>query len=89
MDDIRPVRFEDGSVIIENGRMFFTVSSRMGTKNYQSVLSLKKDSCEFNLEGAILFDYGDGVLNGDVATSLIFDRNKKEWLFWTCAFSRV
>lgn len=86
--DIRPVRFEDGSVIIENGRMFFTVSSRMGTKNYQSVLSLKKDSCEFNLEGAILFDYGDGVLNGDVATSLIFDRNKKEWLFWTCAFSQ-
>ncbi|MBQ9131170.1 MAG: hypothetical protein IJX62_01690 [Clostridia bacterium] len=85
--DIKPVRFEDGTPMMENGRVFLTVTSRTEAEMYQSVLSWDPTLCDFRMEGALFFDCGDGYWCSDVASSIIFDRNSGQWLIWMCAFS--
>ncbi len=84
--DPRPVRYEDGTPLMENGRLFITWSVRAGVGGFQSVVSWTPGLCDFRMEGALFFDYGDGRWQNDVATSLIFDRNRGTWLLWACAF---
>ncbi len=85
--DIKPVRYEDGTPIMENGRLFLTVSSRTEEQMYQSVLSWNPTLCDFRMEGAVFFDCGDGLWCSDVASSLIYDRTSGRWLVWMAAFS--
>lgn len=85
--DIRPMKYEDGTPIFENGRVFFTASERLETGAYQSILSLDPTTADFRMEGALFFDLGDGILTNDVASSVIYDRINKEWYIWFCAFS--
>ena len=84
--DPRPVRYEDGTPVMENGRLFITWSTRAGFGGFQSVVSWTPGLCDFRMEGALFFDYGDGRWQNDVATSLIFDRNRGKWLLWASAF---
>ncbi|MBQ8526592.1 MAG: hypothetical protein IJ460_07755 [Clostridia bacterium] len=85
--DMRPIRYEDGRPIIENGRIFLTMTSRLEWQKYQTVYSWNPSTCDFALEGAIFFDMGDGEWCGDVASSIIYDRNEGNWKIWMCAFS--
>lgn len=85
--DIKPMKYEDGTPIIENGRVYLTMSSRLETGCYQSVVSWNPTLCDFKLEGAMLFDVGDGICADDVAASVVYDRNAKEWYIWYCSFS--
>lgn len=85
--DMRPVRYEDGSLIYENGRVFFTMSSRLGKGGYQSVISWLPGTCDFRLEGMMLFDCGDGYISANVASSVIFNRKTNEYYIWMCCFS--
>lgn len=85
--DPKPVRYEDGTPIVENGRVFLTVSARTEEDMYQVVISWDYSSCDFRLEGALFFDCGDGYWCGDVASSVIFDRTAGVWRIWMAAFS--
>lgn len=85
--DLRPAKYEDGTPIIENGRVFVTATARSIEYKYQVVLSWCPTACDFKLEGALFFDMGDGYLCDDVASSLIYDRNASEWRIAMCAFS--
>ncbi len=85
--DMKPIRYEDGQPIMENGKLFLTMTSRLGFEMYQSVLSWNPSTCVFNLEGVLFFDMGDGDWCGDVASSLIYDRNEKNWKIWMASFS--
>ena len=85
--DMKPIRYEDGTPIVENGRIFFTFTSRLESEMYQSVISLCPSLCDFRLEGAMLFDTGDGKCCTDVASSVIFDRSAGLWYIWMCSFS--
>ena len=85
--DMKPVRYEDGTPILENGRLFLTLSSRLQAGAYQYVVSWNPSTCELRPEGAIFFDYGDERWCADVAISLIYHRERREWLFWATAFS--
>ena len=85
--DMKPVRYEDSTPILENGRLFLTLSSRLQAGAYQYVVSWNPSTCELRPEGAIFFDYGDGRWCADVAISLIYHRERREWLFWATAFS--
>ena len=85
--DIKPVKYEDGTPMMESGKLFLTMSSRMEAGGYQSILSWKPSTGEFALEGALFFDYGDGLWCADVATSLHYNRMTQEWCFWTVSFS--
>ena len=85
--DPKPIRYEDGTPIIENGRIFLTVSARTEEDMYQFVASWDYSTCDFRLVGALFFDCGDGYWCGDVASSIIFDRTANVWRIWMCAFS--
>ena len=85
--DIRPVKYENGDVIVENGKMFFTISARMHMEMYQAVISWVPGTCEFALVGAVFFNTGDGAWCSDVATSLKFNRFTNKWNLWVCSFS--
>ena len=84
--DIRPVKYENGDVIFENGRIYLTLSARMHAEMYQAVVSWVPGTCEFELVGAIFFDAGDGAWCSDVATSLKFNRFTNKWNLWVCSF---
>jgi hypothetical protein len=85
---MRPVKYEDGTPIVENGRIFITATARNTEFKHQVVLSWCPTACDFKLEGALFFDMGDGYLCDDVASSVIYDRNAGEWKIAMCSFSR-
>ncbi len=85
--DIRAVRYENGSTMYENGKIYFTASVRMEKESFQGVFSWTPATSEFTLTGCIFFDCGDGVLCGDVASSLLYNRKTDKWMLWMCAFS--
>lgn len=85
--DIKPIRYEDGTPMMERGRLFLTMSSRLEAGGYQSVISWNPSTCDFGLEGAIFLDCGDDRWCADVAASILYDRRTNEWLVWSVAFS--
>lgn len=85
--DIRAVKYENGEVLNENGKMYFTLSVRLESGGYQAVVSWVPGTEKFEIVGALFFDVGDGQWCGDVATSLVYDRKSSEWLLWVCSFS--
>ncbi len=85
--DIRPIRYENGEVMIESGRIYFTASIRLQAQMLQGVFSWIPGTAELELTGALFFDPGDGTWNGDVAASILYHREWKQWLLWVCSFS--
>lgn len=86
--DMKPIRYIDGSLMFENGRIFFTMSSRLNSGGYQSVISWLPNTIDFKLEGAIFFDIEQkNKISGDIASCILFDKDKQEYLIWMCAFS--
>ena len=85
--DIKPIKYENGEVMLDNGRVYLTVSARQQVGCYQVILSWRPTTSDFRMESAIFYDCGDGKWSNDVALSLIFDRNTKKWIYWMCAFS--
>ena len=80
--DVRPFRYENGDVIMENGRVFITFSARMQAGGYQGILSWVPGTCDFRMVGAIFYSVGTGVTHGDVATAYVFDRRDGNWYMW-------
>ena len=85
--DMRPIRYENGDLLIENGRIFLSMSVRMQAECYQGIFSWVPGTSDFELCGALFFDAGDGVPANDVAVSLLFDRKRQKWLYWVCSFA--
>ena len=85
--DIRPIKYENGDIIFENGKMYFTLTARMHAEMYQAVFSWAPGTCDFALCGAIFFNTGDGAWCSDVGTSLKFNRMTGRWNLWVCSFS--
>lgn len=85
--DMRSIRYTDGTPMMENGRLFFTMSVRLVKGGYQAVISWNPSGCDFRLEGAIFYDAGDGILCADVAASVLYDKKKEQYLVWFCSFS--
>ncbi len=83
--DIRPIRYEDGRAIIENGKIYLTISIRFEEGMCTGILSWIPGTAEFCLVGALFFDDGSGTISMDVASSLLYDRNENKWLLWICS----
>lgn len=71
---------------VENGRYFFTFSSR-GYGATLGVMSFDPAKLDFRMEGTILFDYGDGLLRNDLAGDLFYDDVADEWRAYVSNFS--
>jgi len=85
--DVRPIKNADGTPLIDDGRVFLTASARLETGAYQCVLSWLPTTSEFKMEGALFFDTGDGMTANDVASTVIYDKERGKWYIWYCSFS--
>lgn len=84
--DIRPVHYENGDVICENGKVYLTLSIRMQENGFQGIFSWVPGTAQLDLTGALFFDCGDGMWRNYLASSLLFDRNTHQWYIWVSAF---
>lgn len=87
--DIRAITYEDGSPLLDKGRLWYTMSirGRALPHHIQGVFSMNPTVFDIKLEGVILFDRGDGLLRNEVASHLVFDRNDNLWKGLTTGFS--
>ena len=85
--DIRAITYENGDVIVEDGKVYLSVTLRLRAEMMQGILSWIPGTCEFDLTGVLFYDYGDGKWCGDVAASIMYNRNESMWYMWVCSFS--
>ncbi len=85
--DIRPIRYENGRVMMEQGKIYFTASIRMQEEMFQGVFSWVPGTADLALAGVLYYDAGDGLWCGDVAASVLYHREKKQWYLWVCSFN--
>lgn len=84
--DFRPLKYEDGTVIYENGKVYFTASIRIHSGNYQAIFSWVPGTMQFEMTGALFFDPGDGFWRSYIASTLVYHREHKKWYVWTSSF---
>lgn len=87
--DIRVITDEEGTPLMDGGRVWFTATTRGGGLPHpsQGVFSLDPGIFDIRFEGMIAFDRGDGLLRNELASHLFLDRPSGEWRGWTTAFS--
>ena len=84
--DIRFIKYENGEVLTENGRVFFTATVRMQASSFQGIFSWVPTTNDIALTGTLFFDCGDGFWRNYLASSLLFNRKTKQWYIWTSSF---
>ena len=84
--DIRSIRYENGDAIFENGEIFFTASVRMQESAFQGIFAWTPGTENIRMTGAVFFDCNDGYWRNYLASSLLYDRNTKQWYIWTSSF---
>jgi hypothetical protein len=89
LSDIRAITYENGDPMIDQGRLWYTMSIRGRALDHhiQGVFSMNPTVFDVKLEGIILFDRNDGILRNEVATHLFYDRKNKVWRGLTTGFS--
>ncbi|MBQ9112709.1 MAG: hypothetical protein IJY08_03920 [Clostridia bacterium] len=85
--DMRPLRYENGDIIVEGGRIYLSVTLRIEVEMFQGILSWVPGTSDFELTGALFYDSGDGKWCGDVAASILYNRECKKWYLWVCSFN--
>ena len=87
--DIRAITLPDGAPLIDEGRLWFTMTVRgRGLPHpMQGVFSMNPSVFDLKFEGIIVFDTGDGLLRNELASHLFYDETSKEWRGWTVGFS--
>ena len=87
--DFRAVRYEDGTVIQEGGKIYFTASIRTHAGNYQAIFSWVPGTMQLEMTGALFFDHGDGFWRGYTASIILYNRMVKKWYVWTSSFAHA
>ena len=85
--DFRAIKYEDGTLIKENGKVYFTASVRTEAGNYQAIFSFVPGTLQLEMTGVLFFDKGDGFWRGYIASTLLYDRTKALWYVFTSSFS--
>jgi len=84
--DFRPVKYENGTVLHEAGKVYFTATIRLQTGSFQGIFAWVPGTAQFDLTGVLFFDCGDGFWRGYLASSLVYHRERRQWLIWTSSF---
>ncbi len=87
--DIRAITYEDGEPLLDQGRLWYTMSirGRALPHHLQGVFSMDPSVFDIKFEGVILFDREDGLLRNEVASHIFFDRKDQVWRGLTTGFS--
>lgn len=75
--DIRPLTYEDGSPLIENNRLYYSVSSRTGGAG-PAILELHLGTCELKMTGVLRTSYEHQMWQG-MASHIMYDRTTGFW----------
>lgn len=86
--DLRPICYENGDVLMENGTIYLTASIRLEEQMFQGIFSWLPGTAELRLTGALFYDAGDGKWCGDVAASVLYHRKEQQFYLWVCSFNR-
>jgi hypothetical protein len=84
---MRPIRYENGEIMQQDGKVYLTVTLRLQERMYQGVISWIPGTAEFDLTGALFYDSGDGRWCADVAASVLYHRGEQKWYLWVCSFN--
>ena len=89
--DIRAVTDEEGVPLLDEGRLWFTVTVRGRALPHplQGVFSLNPSVFDLRFEGIIVFEMGDGLFRNELASHLFRDSETGEWRGWTTGFSAL
>lgn len=87
--DIRAITYEDGKPLLDQGRIWYTMSIRgRGLPHpLQGVFSMNPSVFDLRMEGVIVFDRQDGILRNEVASHIFYDRTDSTWKGITTGFS--
>lgn len=87
--DIRAMTYEDGTPILDQGRLWYTMTirGRALPHHVQGVFSMDPTVFDVRFEGVILFDRQDGILRNEVASHIFYDRTDNVWRGITTGFS--
>lgn len=85
--DLHVMRYEDGTPIFTDGRLYFTLSTRAAGE-HNAVVSWDPSGCDLRMEGCLFFDQGDGEHLPDGPSSVIYDRRSMCWYVWEASFLR-
>ncbi|QDH77941.1 hypothetical protein FKX85_02360 [Echinicola soli] len=87
--DIRGITYENGAPMLDQGRLWYTMSirGRALPHHVQGVFSMDPSVFDVKLEGIIVFDRNDGLLRNEIASHLFYDRNREIWRGLTTGFS--
>lgn len=87
--DIRTITYEDGTPLLDQGRLWYTMTirGRALPHHVQGVFSMDPAVFDLRFEGVILFDRQDGILRNEVASHIFYDRTEKIWRGITTGFS--
>lgn len=85
--DIRPICYENGDVIYENGKVFLSFSIRRQEGTSQGIFSWIPGTSKFEFTGALFFDSGDGCWRDYLASSILYNRPTNEWYLWVSSFA--
>lgn len=87
--DIRAITYENGDPMVDNGRLWYTMSvrGRALPHHIQGVFSMNPTVFDIRLEGIIVFDRADGILRNEIASHIFYDRQEKIWRGLTTGFS--
>ena len=84
--DFRVIKYEDGTILYENGKVFFTASVRTHADSYQAIFSWVPATMQLEMTGVLFFDKGDGFWRGYIASTLLYDRAKEQWYVLVSSF---
>ncbi len=84
--DIRPIKYENGEPMTEQGRVYFTASVRLQEGSFQGIFSWIPGTAELQMTGALFYDSGDGRWRGYLAPVILYNRTEKKWYVWVSSF---
>ena len=82
MADYRPIKYEDGSIMQEDGKVFICATVRGAGINsaYQGVFKVDPSTANVEMIGALFNLRNTSVPYNDNAGNIIYDRNEHKWL---------
>lgn len=90
--DPRVFSYKDGAPIIKNNKIWVAMTTRGFDQipdSYQGVYSLNLSTFEWTLEGALMFDRGDGIWRQDHAAQIIYDYDLQKWMVFVPSHSEA
>ncbi|NSW53246.1 MAG: hypothetical protein HPY85_12135 [Anaerolineae bacterium] len=87
--DICAMTYEDGTPLLDQGRLWFTMSVRGRGLSHQiqGIFSMNPSVFDLRLDGVVVFDRGDGLLRNEISSHIFYDRDAGEWRGLTVGFS--